>query len=209
MRVVVCALLATSQAILLRRRPAAVPARAAAGTPDAAEPLVHKQSNCFDARFETTESLPRMKIELLPSKIDEDDGRAMASFMESVLDRNEDFTAFFDLRQMKVGLRSKACFSYGVDFMAQERHASRLDARVKGVCLLVKSPVLRTTARWLVALCDPPAPVHLVRDESAAEEIARLFASGEGSIDDCSLIDADECLLDDVDVEAVARDSPI
>ena len=70
-------------------------------------------------------------------------------------------------------------------------------------------PPVRTTARWLVALCDPPAPVHLVRDESAAEEIARLFASGEGSIDDCSLIDAEECLLDDVDVEAVARDSPI
>ena len=150
-----------------------------------------------------------MHIELLPSKIDENDGRAMANFMESVLDRNEDFTAFFDLRKMKVGLRSKACFSYGVQFMAQERHATRLDARVKGVCLLVKSPVLRTTARWLVALCDPPAPVHLVRDESAAAEIARLFASGEGSVDDCSLIDADECLLDDVDVEAVARDSPI
>ena len=206
---VVCALLATSQAILLRRRPAAAPARAAAAPDAAPEPLVHQRSNCFDARFERTDSLPRMHIELLPSKIDEDDGRNMASFMESVLDRNEDFTAFFDLRQMKVGLRSKACFSYGVDFMAQERHASRLDARVKGVCLLVKSPVLRTTARWLVALCDPPAPVHLVRDESAAEDVARLFASGEGSIDDCSLIDADECLLDDVDVEAVARDSPI
>ena len=92
---------------------------------------------------------------------DEADGRAMADFMSNVLDRNEDFTAFFDLRNMKVGLkvglRSKACFSYGVEFMAQERHASRLDARVKGVCLLVKSPVLRTTARWLVALCDPPA----------------------------------------------------
>ena len=203
----VCLLLATSQAILLRRRPTVAP-RAAAATPDA-EPLVRQRSNCFDARFERTDSLPRMHIELLPSKIDENDGRAMASFMESVLDRNEDFTAFFDLRQMKVGLRSKACFSYGVEFMAQERHASRLDARVKGVCLLVKSPVLRTTARWLVALCDPPAPVHLVRDESAAEEIARLFAAGEGSIDDCSLIDADECLLDDVDVEAVARDSPI
>ena len=112
MRVVVCALLATSQAILLRRRPSAAPARAAA-TPDAApEPLVHQRSNCFDARFERTENLPRMHIELLPSKIDEDDGRAMASFMESVLDRNEDFTAFFDLRQMKVGLRSKACFSW-------------------------------------------------------------------------------------------------
>ena len=204
---VVCALLASSHAILLRRRPSVAP-RAASATPDA-EPLVHQRSNCFDARFETTESLPRMKIELLPSKIDENDGRNMASFMESVLDRNEDFTAFFDLRQMKVGLRSKACFSYGVDFMAQERHASRLDARVKGVCLLVKSPVLRTTARWLVALCDPPAPVHLVRDEGAAEEIARLFASGRGALDDCSLIDADECLLDDVDVEAVARDSPI
>ena len=153
-----------------------------------------------------------MHIELLPSKIDEADGRAMADFMSNVLDRNEDFTAFFDLRNMKVGLkvglRSKACFSYGVEFMAQERHASRLDARVKGVCLLVKSPVLRTTARWLVALCDPPAPVHLVRDESAAEDIARLFASGEGSVDDCSLIDADECLLDDVDVEAVAADVP-
>ncbi len=204
---VVYALLATSHAILLRRRPTVAP-RAAAVTSDA-EPLVHQRSNCFDARFETTDSLPRMHIELLPSKIDENDGRAMASFMESVLDRNEDFTAFFDLRQMKVGLRSKACFSYGVEFMAQERHASRLDERVTGVCLLVKSPVLRTTARWLVALCDPPAPVHLVRDESAAAEIARLFASGEGSIDDCSLIDADECLLDDVDVEAVARDSPI
>ena len=204
-----CVLFASSQAILLRRRPAAAPARAAA-TPDAApEPLVHQRSNCFDARFERTENLPRMHIELLPSKIDENDGRNMASFMESVLDRNEDFTAFFDLRQMKVGLRSKACFSYGVEFMAQERHASRLDERVKGVCLLVKSPVLRTTARWLVALCDPPAPVHLVRDESAAEEIARLFASGQGAVDDCSLIDADECLLDDVDVEAVARDSPI
>ena len=105
--------------------------------------------------------MPRMHIELLPSKIDEADGRAMADFMSNVLDRNEDFTAFFDLRNMKVGLkvglRSKACFSYGVEFMAQERHASRLDARVKGVCLLVKSPVLRTTARWLVALCDPPA----------------------------------------------------
>ncbi|CAH0373430.1 unnamed protein product [Pelagomonas calceolata] len=206
---VVCALLASSHAILLRRRPAAVPARAAAAPDAAPEPLVHQRSNCFDARFERTDSLPRMHIELLPSKIDEADGRAMAEFMSNVLDRNEDFTAFFDLRQMKVGLRSKACFSYGVDFMAQERHASRLDARVKGVCLLVKSPVLRTTARWLVALCDPPAPVHLVRDESAAAEIARLFAAGEGSIDDCSLIDADECLLDDVDVEAVARDSPI
>ena len=199
---VVCALLATSHAVLLRRRPAVAP-RAASATPDA-EPLVHKQSNCFDARFERTDSLPRMHIELLPSKIDVNDGENMADFMSSVLDRNEDFTAFFDLRNMKVGLRSKACFSYGVDFMAQERHASRLDARVKGVCLLVKSPVLRTTARWLVALCDPPAPVHLVRDESAAEDIARLFASGEGSVDDCSLIDADECLLDDVDVEAVA-----
>ena len=206
---VVCALLATSQAILLRRRPAAAPARAAAAPDAAPEPLVHQRSNCFDARFERTENLPRMHIELLPSKIDENDGRNMASFMESVLDRNEDFTAFFDLRQMKVGLRSKACFSYGVEFMAQERHASRLDRRVKGVCLLVKSPVLRTTARWLVALCDPPAPVHLVRDESAAEDIARLFASGQGALDDCSLIDADECLLDDVDVEAVARDSPI
>ena len=170
---------------------------------------MHQRSNCFDARFERTENLPRMHIELLPSKIDEADGRAMADFMSSVLDRNEDFTAFFDLRQMKVGLRSKACFSYGVEFMAQERHASRLDARVKGVCLLVKSPVLRTTARWLVALCDPPAPVHLVRDEASAAEIARLFASGQGAVDDCSLIDADECLLDDVDVEAVARDSPI
>ena len=41
-------------------------------------------------------------------------------------------------------------------------------------------------------------------DESAAEDIARLFASGQGAVDDCSLIDADECLLDDVDVEAVA-----
>ena len=50
--------------------------------------------------------------------------------------------------------------------------------------------------------------VHLVRDEASAAEIARLFASGEGSIDDCSLIDADECLLDDVDVEAVAADVP-
>ena len=204
---VVCALLASSQAVLLRRRPAVAP-RAASATPDA-EPLVHRRSNCFDARFEPTQSgLPRMKIELLPSKIDVNDGENMADFMSSVLDRNEDFTAFFDLRNMKVGLRSKACFSYGVDFMAQERHASRLDARVKGVCLLVKSPVLRTTARWLVALCDPPAPVHLVRDESAAEDIARLFASGEGSVDDCSLIDADECLLDDVDVEAVAADVP-
>ena len=206
---VVYALLASSHAILLRRRPAAAPARAAAAPDAAPEPLVHQRSNCFDARFERTDSLPRMHIELLPSKIDEDDGRAMAEFMSTVLDRNEDFTAFFDLRQMKVGLRSKACFSYGVDFMAQERHASRLDARVKGVCLLVKSPVLRTTARWLVALCDPPAPVHLVRDESAAEDIARLFAAGQGAVDDCSLIDAGECLLDDVDVEAVARDSPI
>ena len=203
---VVCALLASSHAILLRRRPAVAP-RAASVTPEA-EPLVHQRSNCFDARFETTESLPRMKIELLPSKIDENDGRNMAAFMESVLDRNEDFTAFFDLRNMKVGLRSKACFSYGVDFMARERHASRLDARVKGVCLLVKSPVLRTTARWLVALCDPPAPVHLVRDEASAAEIARLFASGQGAVDDCSLIDADECLLDDVDVEAVAAEVP-
>ena len=204
---VVCALLASSHAILLRRRPAVAP-RAASVTPEA-EPLVHQRSNCFDARFETTESLPRMKIELLPSKIDEADGFAMADFMSSVLDRNEDFTAFFDLWQMKVGLRSKDCFSYGVEFMAQERHASRLDAPVKGICLLVKSPVLRTSARWLAALCDPPAPVHLVRDESAAEDIARLFASGQGALDDCSLIDADECLLDDVDVEAVARDSPI
>jgi hypothetical protein len=203
-----CALLATSHAILLRRRPAAAPARAAAAPDAAPEPLVHQRSNCFDARFETTESLPRMKIELLPSKIDVDDGRAMADFMSTVLDRNEDFTAFFDLRNMKVGLRSKACFSYGVEFMAQERHASRLDARVKGVCLLVKSPVLRTTARWLVALCDPPAPVHLVRDEASAAEIARLFASGQGSLDDCSLMEADECLLDDVDVEAVAADVP-
>ena len=204
-----CVLFASSQAILLRRRPAAAPARAAA-TPDAApEPLVHQRSNCFDARFERTENLPRMHIELLPSKIDENDGRNMAAFMESVLDRNEDFTAFFDLRQMKVGLRSKACFSYGVEFMAQERHASWLDARVKGVCLLVKSPVLRTTARWLVALCDPLAPVHLVRDEASAADIARLFASGQGALDDCSLVEADECLLDDVDVEAVARDSPI
>ena len=203
---VVCALLASSHAILLRRRPIKAP-RAVINEPEA--PLVHQRSNCFDARFERTENLPRMHIELLPSKIDEADGRAMADFMSNVLDRNEDFTAFFDLRQMKVGLRSKACFSYGVDFMAQERHASRLDARVKGVCLLVKSPVLRTTARWLVALCDPPAPVHLVRDESAAAEIARLFAAGQGAVDDCSLIDAEECLLDDVDVEAVARDSPI
>ena len=156
---VVCALLATSHAVLLRRRPAVAP-RAASATPDA-EPLVHRRSNCFDARFERTDSLPRMHIELLPSKIDVNDGENMADFMSTVLDRNEDFTAFFDLRNMKVGLkvglRSKACFSYGVEFMAQERHASRLDARVKGVCLLVKSPVLRTTARWLVALCDPPA----------------------------------------------------
>ena len=47
-----------------------------------------------------------------------------------------------------------------------------------------------------------------MRDEASAAEIARLFASGEGSIDDCTLIDADECLLDDVDVEAVAADVP-
>jgi len=86
----------------------------------------------------------------------------------------------------------------------QERHATRLDARVKGVCLLVSSPVLRTTARWLVALCDPPAPVHLVRDETAAAAVFQLFASGQGAVDDCALIDAEECALDDVDVAAVA-----
>ena len=64
-----------------------------------------------------------------------------------VLDRNEDFTAFFDLRQMKVGLRSKACFSYGVDFMAQERHASELDAQREG----------RVFARQVAGLADDGA----------------------------------------------------
>ena len=239
-------LLAGSQAVLLTRRPraaavarSATDAAAAVARSTGAEPLVTTLSAGFDARLERTDGIPRVRIEMLPSKVDADDGHNMAAFMATVLDRDEDFIAFFDLRAMQVGLRSKKTFAFGIDFMAQERHATRLDARVKGVCLLVSScvetnfgrpttsmrcclrnciyshwlistqvssPVLRTTARWLVALCDPPAPVHLVRDEATAAAVFKLFASGQGAVDDCALIDAEECALDDVDVAAVAAD---
>ena len=92
--------------------------------------------------------------------------------------------------------------------MNRPEHVSRLDARVKGVAILVKSPVLRTTARWLVALCDPPAPVKLVKDEAAALEAARSFGARDLA---CALVDAsdddaeDACVLEEADVRDATR----
>jgi len=113
-------LLASSQAVLLTRRPRAAAVARSATDAAAAEPLVATRSAGFDARLERTDTIPRVRIEMLPSKVDADDGHNMAAFIATVLDRDEDFIAFFDLREMQVGLRSKKTFAFGIDFMAQE-----------------------------------------------------------------------------------------
>ena len=120
--------------------------------------------------------LPRLAFELRPSVVAEGDVRALIELLARVLDRDEDFSAFYDLRDMKMGLRSRAALRLGGDWMALPANAARLDARVKGVAILVRNPVIRGVARWCIAFCDPPAPVELVKSEAEALKLAEAWA---------------------------------
>ena len=128
----------------------------------------------YEGCFERRPSLPlaRYCVVMRPSVVDDTDVAKMMGLFGRILDRDEDLTAFYDLREMKMGLRSRAALRVGGDWMARPENAVRLDARVKAVVILVRSPFIRGIARWCVRFCAPPAPVHLVRDEAEALAIA-------------------------------------
>mmetsp|Transcript_29452 Transcript_29452/g.88081 ORF Transcript_29452/g.88081 Transcript_29452/m.88081 type:complete len:211 (-) Transcript_29452:26-658(-) len=200
-------------ALLFARAGAFVARHASTHAPHAAAADVLDESShdCFHSTLERHDdlALPRAVIRTKPSSVDEAGGRELLAFLARILDRDEDFTVFYDLRDMRVGLRSRGTFKMGNDWMSRPENAGRLDERVKGIVLLVPSAVARTTARWLVALANPPAPVAIVKDVDAALATARAWGADPASPEDCVIEMSEACDLREDEALVLSRGDPL
>ena len=132
---------------------------------------------CFTAAMERGGGFPldRFHITSLPEVLDEPQMARVLAMLRRQLDRNGPFTVYYDLRQLRLGLSSRSALLYGNRWMDRAENATPLNRHVKGVAVLVSSPVIRQTARWCVGLVDTPAPIRFVRDDAEARALAETW----------------------------------
>tara|TARA_B110001469_G_scaffold107915_1_gene108350 strand:- start:308 stop:1150 length:843 start_codon:yes stop_codon:yes gene_type:complete len=93
--------------------------------------------------------------------------------VRGVMDREEHFTVFWDLRQLRPP--SPASLKFGVGWMGRPENAADFDESINAIVIMVASPIVRLVAEWSIKACNPPNPVHVVSDEAEAIEAARRY----------------------------------
>ena len=117
--------------------------------------------------------LPRLCVRALPSPVEVSQLEQIFAQVRGVMDREEHFTVFWDLRQLRPP--SPAALKFGVGWMGRPENAADFDESINAIILLVTSPIVRLVAEWCLKACNPPNPVHVVSGEAEAIEAARAY----------------------------------
>ena len=118
-------------------------------------------------------ALPRLGVRALPSPVEVSQLEQIFAQVRGVMDREEHFTVFWDLRQLRPP--SPAALKFGVGWMGRPENAADFDESINAIILLVTSPIVRLVAEWCLKACNPPNPVHVVSGEAEAIEAARAY----------------------------------
>ena len=113
--------------------------------------------------------LPRFRVTARPSKILEPELRQMAIVLRKALDRDEDFTILWDLRELRPP--SLSALNYGNQW--QGENAADIERLGKSIVVLVSSPVTRVCANLCTRVCNPPQPTQICTDETEAVAFAK------------------------------------
>lgn len=118
-------------------------------------------------------ALPRLGVRALPSPVEVSQLEQIFAEVRGVMDREEHFTVFWDLRQLRPP--SPAALKFGVGWMGRPENAADFDESINAIVIMVASPIVRLVAEWSIKACNPPNPVHIVSDEAEAIEAARRY----------------------------------
>lgn len=110
------------------------------------------------------------------------DMEILMAVLSRQLQRGEPFSVLWDLRAIKVP--SQEAIRYAIDRAAKPEIAAVLDELVCCVIIMISSPIVHAAAKWVLSICKPPNPVHIIRGPEELERIQedlKVQARGKSS----------------------------